>query len=159
MEIAIFLDFDGTTLPLHYENFLKQMSIVSKGKSIGKDKFGYFFSPEVMDNIKVLVDKFNPDIIITSTWKDDLKYLGLSNMWKDRGYAGKLYDVTKPININKRGLEIKEYLKNNEYDKYIIIDDMGVEFFESEQIPYLVQCDPNFGFDKEKLKEAIKLLS
>ncbi len=159
METAIFVDFDGTTLPLHYKNFLKQMNIVSKGKSVGKDKFGYFFSPEVMDNIKVLVDKFNPDIIITSTWKDDLKYTGLSSMWRDRGYAGIVYDVTKPININKRGLEIKEYLKYNDYDKYIIIDDMNEQFFEPEQIPYLIQCDPNFGFDKEKLKEAIKLLS
>lgn len=159
MEIALFLDFDGTTLPLHYENFLKQMNIVSKGKSVGKDKYGYFFSPEVMDNIKVLVDKFDPDIIITSTWKNDLKLFGLQQMWIERGYAGRLYDITEPININKRGLEIKGYLKNNEYDKYIIIDDMGSDFFEPEQISSLIQCDPNFGFDKEKLKEAIKLLS
>lgn len=36
---------------------------------------------------------------------------------------------------------------------------MGKQYFEPEQIYNLVQCDPNFGFDKEKLKEAIKLLS
>ena len=56
---------------------------------------------------------------------------------------------------------VEKYLENNkyEYDKYIIIDDMGKQYFEPEQIYNLVQCDPNFGFDKEKLKEAIKLLS
>lgn len=155
---AIFLDFDGTTLPIIYEKFLIQMNLLTKGSLSGKDKYGFHFLPEIMNNIKIITDKFNSDIIITSTWRNDFGLDGMKQMWTDRGYGGKVIGITKNIDINKRGSEINIFLNHNHYDNYVIIDDMNQRFFLPSQESHLVICEPNFGFDSNKLKEAIEIL-
>lgn len=157
---VVFLDFDGTTIPLLYEKTLLQLAAFSKNALKSGDKYGMYFHPNCMDNIKRLVDKYQVDIVVTSTWKNTLGLEGLQEMWVDRAYPGRIIGITpKGADLNKRGLEIQNYLNANpNITKYVIIDDMGDAFYEKSQLPYLVQCDPDLGFTEVKQREACRVL-
>lgn len=156
----IFLDFDGTTIPIFYEKTLEQLSKLTNNSLKSKDKYGTYFHPDIMNNIKTIVEKYNADIVIISTWKNDMSLELLQEMWKNRGYSGKIIGVTPNLgNPNKRGLEIKAYLKENLYiTNYVIIDDMNESFFEKDQIDKLVVCNPNYGFTADDLDDVYSIL-
>jgi hypothetical protein len=159
-ENILFLDFDGTTIPSYYIKALEQLEKVSNNTLKSKDKFGSYFHPDCMNYINQIIVEFNLGIVITSTWKNDMGLSKLQDMWKYRGYKGEIVGITNfSKNLNKRGLEIKEYLNNNPHiDKYIIIDDMSEKFFESEQLNNLIICEPYFGITKIEYNKACKLL-
>ena len=67
MKKIIFLDFDGVLNTEYNQNLL-----MYHGKS-RKDKYGAFFDPETVAELKRIVEETNADIAIESSWK----YLGL----------------------------------------------------------------------------------
>ena len=77
MKRIIFLDIDGVL------NVYPQ----------GRDKYGSTFHTHFEDNLHELIEKTGAEIVISSTWR----YSGLKvmqNMWRDRGLAGKVIDIT-----------------------------------------------------------------
>lgn len=96
-----------------------------------RDEFGCTFHPNFVDNLKYIIDETGAKIVIISTWR----FSGLvimKEMWKKRNLPGEVIDITPHIDICKRGEEIEYWLKNNEVDSYVIIDDDN-DMLENQQ--------------------------
>ena len=149
---CIFLDIDGV------------MNVIPQGY----DKYGGIFHDHFVKNLELLVNETNAKIIISSSWRKD----GLNDiqaMWKDRGLAGDVIDVTPSLYLKKngsiqfwnnkldrhptekihgysipRGCEIDYWLKNESQKfgniiNYVIIDDEK-DFLFSQKDNF-VQCN------------------
>ncbi len=105
---VIFLDIDGVL------NVYPQ----------GRDEYGSMFHGHFVDNLKYIIDQTGADLVISSTWR----YSGLEimkEMWEMRDLPGKVIDITpffKSVHAI-RGEEIAEWLRLNDVDSYVIIDD------------------------------------
>ena len=111
MKKIIFLDFDGVLNTEYNQNLL-----MYHGKS-WKDKYGAFFDPETVAELKRIIEETNADIVIESSWK----YLGLEamqQMWSDRNMPGKVIDVTPSsatdnmllnANLGKFSIEVQKF--------------------------------------------------
>ena len=64
--------------------------------------------------------------VITSTWRIKYNIPQLQNIFIEQGITAKIYDYT-PILYDSRDVEIYEWLKENEYSKYVVIDDKYIE--------------------------------
>lgn len=158
----IFLDIDGVL------NVIPQ----------GRDEFGSLFHQEFMDNLKWIIDETNAKIVISSSWRHDgLKTM--QEMWKKRGIAGEVIDVTPTRSSNyketiglpfherlERGFEIQDWLYNNKYDRYVIIDDdddmlesqMSNFVKTSENFDHPDMVDWGYGLTKKCAEQAINIL-
>jgi hypothetical protein len=86
------------------------------------DEYGRCFHPNFVDNLKYIIDETGAKIVISSTWR----FSGLvimKEMWEKRNLPGEIIDITPHIDICKRGEEIEYWLKNNEVDSFVIVDD------------------------------------
>ena len=150
----IFLDIDGVLNLLHIDT--------------GKDEYGQIFSNECVEAFDYLIEKTNANIVIISTWKSS----GLSimkEMWINRELPGNVIDIT-PNEVDlvdngvvdfydmvDRGLEIEQWIKNNNFKgSYVIIDD--VTDFNKEQMLHFVKTNPKAGLTMNDSEKAIKIL-
>ena len=88
MKKIIFLDFDGVLNTEHYQGLLQY-----QGKS-WQDKYGAFFDPNAVKQLKRIIDATGADIVVESSWK----YLGLDAMkelWDVRNLPGRVIDITE----------------------------------------------------------------
>ena len=69
-----------------------------------------------------ICNDFNLIPIITSTWRVRYNIEQLQQIFNDQKVNVNIYDYT-PILNEPRGMEIKQWSKDNKFDKYIIIDD------------------------------------
>lgn len=115
----IFLDIDGVL------NVIPQ----------GRDEFGAKFHSHFENNLKHIIESTGAKIVISSTWRMD----GLEKMqamWKARGLAGEVIDVTPDCtqlvkygtfeyyDAVERGHEIQDWINAHpEITSYVIIDD------------------------------------
>ena len=76
-----------------------------------------------IDIYNKICSDFNLIPIITSTWRVRYTISQLQEIFDNQLVDVKIYDYT-PILNNHRGLEIKDWLSNNEYDKYVVIDEI-----------------------------------
>ena len=156
---VIFLDIDGV---------LNTKSSFGQGK---KDKYGYKFDPNSVNNLAKIIEEIGADIVISSSWKC-MGVLKLQRMWKDRGLPGRIVDVTPDFMSDKllmneelgnmdhlcnRGCEIKRWLMQHKDEEvqYVIIDDMDDILLEQQA--YFIQTDPEIGISAIDVVKA-KLL-
>ena len=150
----IFLDFDGVMDTEYYDHILSEA-----GKPIS-DEYGLLFDPECVKNLKYIIDNTDADIVVSSTWKDDMSYKEILDMWKYRGLPGFVTDVTPTTAQHNRGDEIDAWLKEcHEECNYVIIDDLDAGNFNEHQIPRLLIVNPIFGLDEYTAERAIKILN
>lgn len=150
----IFLDFDGVIDTEYYSYILYEA-----GKPIA-DEHGLLFDPECVKNLKYIIDNTGADIVVSSTWKDDMSYEEILDMWKDRGLPGFVTDVTPTTAEHHRGDEIDAWLKECPTEcNYIIIDDLDACNFNEHQIPRLLIVNPLFGLDEYTAERAIRKLN
>ena len=150
----IFLDFDGVMDTEYYSHILCEA-----GKPIA-DEYGLLFDPECVKNLKYIIDNTGADIVVSSTWKDDMGYKGILDMWKHRGLPGFVTDVTPTTAEHHRGDEIDAWLKECPTEcNYIIIDDLDACNFNEHQIPRLLIVNPLFGLDEYTAERAIRKLN
>lgn len=165
----IFLDFDGVLNTEYYQRMLRYES------KPWQDKYGAFFDPQAVEQLRRVVDATQADIVIESSWK----FLGLEVMkcmWKDRRLSGRVIDVTPsaisdsvllsadlditdPSSLHCKGAEIASWLADNNMQdaQYVIIDDEYV-ILESQQ-PYFVMTNSYNGITEEIATRAIHLLN
>lgn len=119
MDKIIFLDIDGVL------NVIPQ----------GRDDYGSCFHKHFEDNLRWIIEQTGAKIVISSTWRmSGLKVM--QEMWKHRGLAGDVIDITPDcaqlVNYGtfeyydavERGHEIQEWLdKHPQVKTYVIIDD------------------------------------
>ena len=165
----IFLDFDGVLNTEHYQNFLYH-----EGKP-WQNKYGAFFDPEAVAQLKRIIDATNADIVVESSWK----YLGLEamqEMWEVRNMPGRIIDITpssvsdswllsanlediEPAMGHCKGMEIASWLSDNakKETKYVIIDDEYVIL--NSQLPHFILSNPYDGITEEIADRLIYILN
>jgi hypothetical protein len=127
------------------------------------------FCKPILDEI----DQIDPANIeqLNRILKQTGAYLVISSDWRCRRSLEKLKQIASIVGVNPekiidktpviddvpRGIEIKQWLDNNQYEKFVIIDDhddMG------ELLQYLVQTSSKTGgLTEEKANEVISLLN
>ena len=152
---VVFLDFDGVMDTEYYDYVLAK-----EGKP-GNDEYGIIFDPNSVKNLKYIIDQTGADIVVTSSWKYMMSYQDFINMWKARELPGFVTDVTPNIHgCRCRGDEIDAWLKECKSQcQYVILDDLGVDNFNSRQIPRLLIVNPFYGIDEGIAERAINLLN
>ena len=148
---ALFLDFDGVIHVFYqqgtpkYEQALKRM----------QDHFD-FVDPESLANVDRLVEEFQLDVIVSSSWRynglsycrDYLKKSGMKN------YSS-VCDTTQTDSYMDRRLEIVDYLLMHPvYSGFVVLDDIPMKEFKGSYI----SIDPTAGFDDKCYKMACSVL-
>ena len=165
MNKILFLDFDGVLNTEHYQSLLQY-----QGKP-WQDEYGAFFDPNVVKQLRRIIDATGADIVIESSWK----YLGLDAMkelWKVRNLLGRVVDIT-PSSVSDeyllknldttmlhcKGMEIASWLTEqaNQNIRYAIIDDEYVIL--DSQLPHFILTNPYEGITEEQANRAISILN
>ena len=80
-------------------------------------------------------------------------------MWESRQMYGNLFDVAPNLKIS-RGAEICGWINGKaNISNYVIIDDLGFENFNEDQLDYLVTVNPLYGIDDVICQRAIEILN
>ena len=80
----------------------------------------------------------------------------LQDIFTTQGIDVPIYDYTKHIDQSDRGLEIKDWLDNNQFDDYVIIDDKT-----SDIEPYVnnvIKCRSWIGLTEDEYLEIKNIL-
>jgi hypothetical protein len=172
---VIFLDIDGV---LNVEVYItafwdicKRMELTRPDaallrKEVMRDEYGNLFCPLACSKLAWIINETDAKIVISSTWRSS----GLSimqEMWKHRGLAGEVIDVTPNAfrlpslsfaERLERGTEIKTWLDSHpEVESYVIFDDDNDML--SEQLPYFIQTDEQYGITTKDAEKAIMILN
>ena len=90
--------------------------------------------------------------VIISTWRIRYNKLQLQKIFINQGVKPEIYDYT-PILYDSRDIEIKEWLKENEVNKYIVIDDKNIN------ISNFIHCKGWIGLTEYHYDEIKKILN
>ena len=174
---VIFLDLDGV---LNVEVFinafwkiceimeLKRPESKKLRKEMMRDEYGNLFCPTASNMLAWIIEATGAKIVISSSWRhsspNGLEFC--QNMWKHRGLAGEIIDITPSFHENynlpfkeraARGKEIDAWLSKNPVDSYVIFDD------DDDMLPYqesnFIQTDEKYGITMRDAERAIKILN
>ncbi|MFA4047253.1 hypothetical protein HPS54_12345 [Prevotella sp. PCHR] len=150
---VIFLDFDGVMDNAYYDSVR-----MSKGLS-GYDRFGAIFDPRCVHNLKYIIDKTGADIVVSSSWKEDMSLSEILEMWTVRNLPGRVIDTTPIISCYHRGDEIDVWLEKNWVCRdYVIIDDLDAQNFNEHHISHLFLVNPYIGLDEGTTRRIVEYL-
>ncbi len=158
----IFLDIDGV------------LNVIGQGH----DEFGQLFHKHFEDNLRWIIDQTGAKIVISSSWRGS----GLNEMqrmWKVRDLPGEVIDITpfandlvergvcKFYDEVSRGMEINQWIIDNNVQCYCIIDDDNdmlpnqmdnfVRTANNSDHPDCV--DIGFGLTKKCSEKAVEILN
>lgn len=147
----IFLDFDGVM----DTSFLK-ISLTKERQALS-DEYGLLFDEQCIENLRKIIAATNADIVVTSSWKLDMSLDRLQEMWKHRKLPEKVVGVT-PNLIGSRSEEITAWLEAHGGNdiRYVIIDDMSADYFDSPVAEHLINVNPYVGLDSRAADVVIK---
>ncbi len=111
-------------------------------------------SVQLYDN---LCEEFNLKPVITSTWRVKHSISELSRIFQYQGIQTDIYDFTPIITTEGRGGEIENWLQDNQYDNYIVLDD-NIRDIESYNLKNIVKCRGWLGFTKEEYEICRNIL-
>ena len=101
--------------------------------------------------------EFNLRVVISSTWRTNHSIYELQNIFIQNGIEVEIYDYTPIIKFDGRGSEIEEWLRNNQVDNFIILDDCTLDI-ERQGLSNIVKCRGWIGFSQEEYEIAEKIL-
>lgn len=155
----IFLDIDGV---LNNMNYWKEC--FSRHKVKGIMSMNCFpFDPKCLNNLMKLNQElekqnYNVKIVLSSTWRLSNLDIGIVNS-RLAEYGMRIFATTISLSSRNRGLEIKDFLEDEQYgkaDNFLILDDEVKDIAEQFEEIHIIHTDFNMGFDNEKLQEAIR---
>lgn len=142
--MILFLDFDGVI--------------------IVENKPKLTFIKELFDNVLTLCNLLNAKIVLSTSWR----FYHTIQDWNRLYFNGLVIDTTNylteeslmekniRLDLYLRGLEIKQWIVDNNYTgEYLIIDDCNEIL--SEQEPYFIKCKSKEGFTTKQLNYALTL--
>lgn len=160
---CLFLDIDGVMNDFTYWEKCKEKNGNSKYMSMQN----YPFNPDSLNNLMILnktLLKYRAvmRIVLSSTWRQDNESTAIVKS-RLAEYGMTIYDKTPNINrlpldkLNShRSFEIKEWIGNNKNPtKYLVLDDDS-DILNNFENNHCINTDARFGFNDEKLQEAIK---
>ena len=145
----IFLDFDGV---LNYQKF-----VLNRNRKIRNIE--PYDSLELLDLRKVLLVKdicnnTGAKIVVVSSWKKMLSYRDVEKVLKDIGLP--IIGTTITKEHGTRGKEIKDFIKEYNIKKYIVIDDEIFKDYDEEILSRLIKTFfYEDGITCENVEEAI----
>ncbi len=138
-----FLDFDGVTHPDGCDEDIEFCKL-----------------PFIEKTIKPFLGKWK--IVISSNWKNiqTIKELKLNFSEDIRQHILGVTPTIKFIKhpVETRGKEIELFVKENNIDKFIIIDDVN-KFFSINQKRFTVTTDPKQGFTNKSRNKLLKIIN
>ncbi len=161
---VIFLDIDGVlNTEVYLSAVYRAIHLTNEEIDIQtcnafRDGYGQRFDPMAERALRLIIDKTDAKIVISSTWRMS-GIEEMQSMWKDRNLPGEVIDVT-PCHLRTRfrGNEIKEWLDNNPHvESYLIIDDDS-DMLE-EQKSNFIQTDFQYGLMIKDIDMAVKILN
>jgi predicted transcriptional regulator len=159
----IFLDIDGVLntgiYATHFFEICKHFGLTKKEAKDWRhgmrDEFGSHFDPKPVQLLKWIIEETGAKIVISSTWRlSGLETMKL--MWEMRDLPGEVIDITPYLNTN-RGEEIEAWLKENDVDSYVIIDD-DTDMLP-EQLNNFVNVDSEYGITYKDAQQIINILN
>lgn len=158
----IFLDVDGV---LNNEEYFMECFNRHKVKGI-MSMHCFPFDPKCLNNLMKLNQElqkqnYNVKIVLSSTWRLNKLDTEIVNS-RLAEYGMRIFANTIHLNSGNRGLEIKNFLKNEKYrkaDNYLILDDEIKDIAEQFEETHIIYTNFNTGFDNNKLKEAIQKIN
>lgn len=148
----LFLDFDGV-INTYREDNSREMFTGRRSNM----KFMDVSDEESMKNLNILVRKYDPEIIISSSWR----YSGLDYCRDYLYHCGlmekaRISDITTTGEMAPRHEEILSWLdKHHDFSNLVILDDI----YMAELAAHQVMTRYPSGFDKDCLKRAKKLFA
>lgn len=148
----IFLDIDGVL------NSKRKLIEIYNKTHKSHSGYNYPFDEKCLEYLKLLVEKTNSKIVITSSWRKTKEGIILLNKTLKEYNLDKYIIGYTPILNTKREIEIIEYLKTlKEIPNYIILDD-DIKDLESLS-SYLIKTDKFYGLTYKNITKGIKILS
>lgn len=155
---VIFLDIDGV---LNTEVWTRHVFKIIGDKTDTyksqwyRDEYGHIFDSMAVDMLEWLIEATGAKIVISSTWRmSGLRVM--QTMWEMRDLPGEVIDITPKLNT-PRGEEIAEWLRENQVDSYVIIDDDADML--PEQLSNFVQTDCQYGLTLQKALDCVNILN
>ena len=143
--IYLFLDIDGVFITFDE---------VSNHRYFDEDEK---WSKEAIKNLNSLYEKFNPTVVIISSYCNEKSIKDFQKRFKEMGFTGKISDKLKNQKSDIRFSLVKKVIKKN--DKFIIIDDMEHDI---KDVPELknnwCQPDSSKGFTKKDLEKCLNMI-
>lgn len=148
MKFYIFLDIDGV---LNNENYTA-LCYMKHHKAMYCNDIP--FDSRNLEVLKYLCDNLAYDvkIILSSSWRlRQIDYEIVNSRLAE--YGLEVYDKTPTINM-ERGVEIKEFLKDNKYADFLILDD---EDFDIKDIfpNKLIKVNPKTGLTYQDIEDVL----
>jgi hypothetical protein len=153
----IFLDFDGV------------LNCVGTKDRINHPKFSGIrirgLDKERVELVSSLAEETNSQIIISSSWREVFDMAQIKSLLKSYGFVNSVRIIDRtPIQIDSgwslskmtltRSDEIELYLKNNQPDHLLILDDIVTKYKR-----YQIQTVDSTGFFSGHMKRARQILS
>ena len=130
---VIFLDIDGVLNSDEYFDKIKKMQIHGIESEIDIDK---------VKLLKMAVDETGAKVVITSSWRHTKKAKELKELLSS--YA--IYVDSTPFIENKRGLEIKQWLlENQNVENFVILDDEIFDSYDQSLMEKLIKISNGNG--------------
>lgn len=161
---VIFLDIDGVLntgiYAIHYFDICKHFGLSRKGaKDLRhglRDEFGSHFDNRCVQLLEYIIEETGAKIVISSTWRGSGEEV-MKSLWEKRKLPGEVIGITPFLNNSDRGYEIERWLKYNEVDNYVIIDDDSDML--PEQSDSFVQTDGEYGLTLKDANKVIDILN
>lgn len=123
-----------------------------------EDKF-YKFNENSRKNFIEIINKINPEIILTTTHRINYNLTEWNKIFELRGInvskISKINNAKKAIDIKKRNVEIEEWFLNNRTAEFLILDDDKIlnELTDNLKNRW-IQIDPMLGIT-ESIRDQI----
>lgn len=119
-------------------------------------KYTKKWKPSCVDIYNKICKDFKLSPVITSTWRIRYDIIQLQKIFINQRILVKIYDYT-PNLLTFRGLEIETWLKENDYDKYVIIDDKVTDI--DPYVSNIIKCKGWIGLTEGHYSEIKKTLN
>lgn len=122
----------------------------------------YKLDSKCIDCLSILCKHYNADVVLTSSWRFGYlrDYNKCSPQVKQLIDALKVHDIKiigRTKDLKNRYLEVHTYIKENDIDKYIILDDDKSEFSTLDKNLYVVNFKTGLtSKDVGKIKKLFK---
>ena len=119
-------------------------------------KFSKKWSKKSISIYNRMCKDFNLICVVTSTWRTNHTIEQLQKIFDEQGVTVKIYDYT-PHLIEDRGLEIEQWLRENKWTKYCVLDDDCYQI--KKYVTNVVDCRSWEGIQEDQYDEVKKIFN
>jgi FMN phosphatase YigB (HAD superfamily) len=158
MKSTIFLDLDGVmaTTSEYYQSVKNFWEKYDFARDIGMQ---YRFNPGCVKVLNKILEITDADIVLTSDWREDYNLQTLDNIFKFNKVIKSPIDVTDVYSKTMQELEkfraseINDYIYKKNITNYVIIDDLDLSPFVSQD--KFIRTINREGIKQSNIKEKI----